>query len=72
MHTDPKSVRIQSSCQDLFVLLGSAGVKAVGKLLMKLTPGSVCNPINLRILLQSLLQCVSEVRLQTKKIFCLP
>ena len=36
---DPKSVRIQSSCQYLFTLLGSTGAKAANKMLMKLTPG---------------------------------
>jgi len=35
----PKSVRIQSSCQYLFTLLGSTGVKAARRMLMKLTPG---------------------------------
>jgi len=35
----PKSVRIQSSCQYLFTLLGSTGAKAAHKMLMKLTPG---------------------------------
>ncbi len=34
----PKSVRIQSSCQCLFTLLGSTSVKAVLSTLMKLTP----------------------------------
>ncbi len=35
----PKSVRIQSSCQCLFTLLGSTSVKAVCGILMKLSPG---------------------------------
>jgi len=35
----PKSVRIQSSCQYLFMLLGSTGAKAAHRMLMKLTPG---------------------------------
>jgi len=35
----PKSVRIQSSCQYLFTLLGSTGAKAAHRTLMKLTPG---------------------------------
>jgi len=35
----PKSVRIQSSCQYLFTLLGSTGSKAAGRTLMKWTPG---------------------------------
>jgi len=34
----PKSIRIQSSRQYLFMLLGSTRAKAVGKMLMKLTP----------------------------------
>ncbi len=34
----PKSVRIKSSCQYLFTLLGSLCVKAVRRTLMKLTP----------------------------------
>jgi len=34
----PKSVRIQSSCQYLFTLLGSTGAKAAHRTLMKLTP----------------------------------
>jgi len=37
---DPKSVKIQSSCQYLFALLGSACVKAAHKMLIKLTPVS--------------------------------
>ncbi len=36
---DPASVKIQLSCQYLFGLLGAAHVKAVHKILMKLTPG---------------------------------
>jgi len=36
----PKSVRIQSSCQYLFTLLGSTSAKAARRMLMKLTPGS--------------------------------
>jgi len=36
----PKSVKIHSSCQYLFTLLGLAGVKAAHKMLMKLTPGA--------------------------------
>jgi hypothetical protein len=36
----PKSIRIQSSCQYLFTLLGSATIKAVYKMLVKLTPGA--------------------------------
>jgi hypothetical protein len=35
----PKSVRIQSSCQYLFTLLGSTGAKAAHRTLMKLTQG---------------------------------
>ncbi len=35
----PKSVRIQSSSQYLFMLLGSPGAKAARRTLMKLTPG---------------------------------
>jgi len=34
----PKSVRIQSSCQYLFMLLGSTCAKAVCRTLMKLNP----------------------------------
>jgi len=34
----PKSVKIQSSCQYLFTLLGSIGAKAARRTLMKLTP----------------------------------
>jgi len=36
---DPKIVKIQLSHQYLFTLLGSAGVKALRRTLMKLTPG---------------------------------
>jgi len=36
---DPKSVRIQSSCQYHFTLLGSTGAKAALRTLMKLTTG---------------------------------
>jgi len=36
---DPKSVKIQLSCQYLFTLLGSTGAKAARRMLMKLTPG---------------------------------
>jgi len=35
----PKGIRIQSSCQYLFTLLGSTGAKAVHRTLMKCTPG---------------------------------
>jgi len=35
----PKSVRIQSSCQYLFMLLGSSGTKAALRALMKLSQG---------------------------------
>jgi len=35
---DPKSVKIQSSCQYLFTLLGSMCTKASCKMMMKLTP----------------------------------
>jgi len=35
----PKSVRVQSSCQYLFTLLGSTGAKGAHKILVKLTPG---------------------------------
>ncbi len=35
----PKSVRIQSSSQYLFTLLGPTGAKAAWRTLMKLTPG---------------------------------
>jgi hypothetical protein len=38
----PKSVRIQSSSQYLFTLLGSTSAKAVCKTLVKLTPGVNC------------------------------
>ncbi len=38
MHADPESIKIQSSCQYLFTLLGSVSVKAVLRKLMKLTP----------------------------------
>jgi len=38
-HTDSKSIKFQLSCQYLFMLLGSAFVKALQKMLMKLTPG---------------------------------
>ncbi len=38
MPVAPKSVRIQSSFQYLFTLLGSTGAKAARKMLMKLTP----------------------------------
>jgi len=40
-----KSVRIQSSCQYLFTLLGSTGAKTTSRTLMKLTPG--VNVINI-------------------------
>ncbi len=35
----PQSVRTQSSCQYLFMLLGPTSVEAVRRTLMKLTPG---------------------------------
>ncbi len=38
MPVAPKSVRIQSSCQYLFTLLGSTGAKAAHRTLMILTP----------------------------------
>jgi len=37
MLTDPKSIQIQLSCQYLFALFGYAFVKALSKMLMKLT-----------------------------------
>jgi len=36
---DPNSIKIMSSCQYIFVLLGSARVEALLKMLMKLTSG---------------------------------
>jgi hypothetical protein len=39
MHIDPKSIKIQSNCQYLFALLGSARAKTARRTLMKLTPG---------------------------------
>ena len=39
----PKSVRIQSSCQYLFMLLGSTGAKAARRTLMKLIPDITLN-----------------------------
>jgi len=39
MCPDCKRVKIQSSCQYIFALLGSALVKAATKMMMKLTPG---------------------------------
>jgi len=39
MHADPQSEKRQSSCQCLFVLWGSALVKASSKVLVKLTSG---------------------------------
>jgi len=41
MLVGPKSVRIQSSSQYLFTLLGSTNVKAARRMLMKLTPDLV-------------------------------
>jgi len=38
MPVAPKSVRLQSSCQYLFTLLGSTGAKAARRMLMKLKP----------------------------------
>jgi len=38
MPVAPKSLRIQSTCQYLFTLLGSTGAKAANRTLMKLTP----------------------------------
>jgi len=35
---DPKSIKIQSSCQYHFALLGSTNVKTARKMLLKLTP----------------------------------
>jgi len=44
----PQSVRTQSSCQNLFTLLGSTHIKAVHRTLMKSTPGvdftNLCEP----------------------------
>jgi len=37
----PKSIRIQSNCQYLFMLLGSTRTKAACKMMMKLTLGVV-------------------------------
>jgi len=41
MHEDPKSAKIQSSCQSFFALLGSSRVKAACKMLVRLTPGKM-------------------------------
>ena len=41
MHADPESVKVQLSHQYLFTLLGSAHVKTVLKMLMKLPPAAV-------------------------------
>jgi len=41
MRKSPKNVKIQSSRQYLFALLGYASVKALHKMLMKLTPGAL-------------------------------
>jgi hypothetical protein len=38
MCPDPKNIKIKSSCQYLFELLGSAGVKSARKMLVKLAP----------------------------------
>jgi len=38
MRADPKSIKIQSSHQYLFALLGSMVIKAARKTLVKLTP----------------------------------
>jgi len=43
MHSDPKSAIRQSCHQYLLTLLGSRGVKASSKILMKLTHGTVLN-----------------------------
>jgi len=40
MIPDPKNIKIKSSCQYLFELLGSAGVKSARKMLVKLAPVS--------------------------------
>jgi hypothetical protein len=40
-NADPESVTFQLSHKYLFILLGSACVKAAQKMLMKLTPGGV-------------------------------
>jgi len=42
----PKSVRIQSSYQYFFTLLGSTGAKAARRMLMKLTPDDRDEPDN--------------------------
>jgi len=54
MFEDPKIVKIQSCRQYLFALLGSARVKAVNKMLIKLTTGGRH---------QTLLQCLRSVPL---------
>ncbi len=46
----PKSVRIQSSFQYIFMLLGSTGTKAAGRTLMKLTLGRHSPPVATGIL----------------------
>jgi hypothetical protein len=58
LHVDPKSVKIQSSCQYLFELWGFTIVKVAHKMLMKLTAGVLeLNTSNAR----------SEVNLLLKK-----
>jgi len=39
MGANPKSAKIQSNGQSFFDILGSAGIKAAHKMLMKLAPG---------------------------------
>ena len=41
-----KSIKIQSSCQYLFMLMGSTGTKAARRTLMKLTQGRIKESIN--------------------------
>jgi len=54
MGANPKSVKIQSRGQYLFMLLGSAFVKASSKMLMKLTP----DPCKLQDLKSAMLRIV--------------
>jgi len=44
MHTDPQSIRIQSSRQYLFARLGSGCIKAASKMLVKLSPDGSISP----------------------------
>jgi len=66
MWKDPKSVKIQSSHQYLFGLLGSVNVEALSKMLMKFTPKLYVGSVYLQELVANYV--LNDCKSQLKKI----